>query len=292
MKKINLVQGSAEWINYRRNGIGASDIANIAEVKGAFKSRRDTLLEKLGIDKPLTEFQKQMFAAGHEWEKAIRESQFLKMYSFVPTVVEHEKEPAFFASLDGLDEKQQIILEVKSVTTKERFEEYKKQTPAHYMAQVQWQMLCTGMQKVMIAYVHNGDVDFSLIEANGGMQANLIDKAETFLKELSEIRLGQRPMPVQSMESEDMERLEFLKRSREEMKVSLDMIEEEIDQIAKRILEQSGADKVENAALSVSWQERKGSIAYAKIPEVQKLGEAYLNSFRGKDSKFIVCKLK
>ena len=292
MKKINLEQGTQNWLDYRRNGVGASDIANIAEVKGAFKSRRDTLLEKLGIEKPLTEFQKQMFAAGHEWEKVIRDSQYLRMYNFAPAVVEFDGNPAFFASLDGLDEQQEIILEVKSVTTRERFEQYKEETPAHYFAQVQWQMLCTGYKKVLLAYVYQGEVDFTLIQEDPGIQSELTFQATKFLTELNEIRSGNRPMPVQNLDSADMSRLEFLKHSREELKISIEMIEQEIDQIAKRVLEQSGADKVENDILSVSWQERKGSIAYAKIPEIQKLGESYLNSFRGKDSKFIVCKLK
>lgn len=292
MKKINLEQGTQNWINYRRNGVGASDIANIAEIKGAFKTRRDTLLEKLGIEKPLTEFQKKMFQAGHEWEKVIRESSLLKNYNFIPAVVECETLTGFFASLDGIDEQQEMILEVKSVTNREKFEEYKFQTPPHYMAQVQWQMFCTGYKRALIAYVFDGEVDFSLIESNGWMQAGLLDKAEAFLTELNEIKSGQRPMPVQSLESADMERLEYLKRTKEELKQQIDMIDQEADQIAEKILMESGANKVENAALSIAWQERKGSIAYAKIPEVQKLGEAYLNSFRSKDSKFIVCKLK
>jgi hypothetical protein len=44
--------------------------------------------------------------------------------------------------------------------------------------------------------------------------------------------------------------------------------------------------------ITISYLERVGTIDYKKIPEVQKLHDSYLQSFRGKGSKSIQVKLK
>ena len=57
MNIVKLEQGSQQWLDFRRNGVGASDVASIAGIEGAFQKRKDVMAEKLGRERKLTEYQ-------------------------------------------------------------------------------------------------------------------------------------------------------------------------------------------------------------------------------------------
>jgi len=293
MNIVKLEQGSQQWLEFRRNGVGASDIASIAGIEGAFQKRKDVMAEKLGRERKLTEYQEQIFRAGHEWEQVVRAA-FLREQGFKweQAVATHIHNDRFFASLDGLDLKRGTILEVKSVVNRAKFEQCKAQTPPHYLAQVQWQLYCTGLSRAFIAFVHEGEVYSKEIHAAPEAQAMLSDQAAEFLFELDMIRMNEAPAPIQAVGGHEIKRLAHLKRAQAEMRIQMDVIDEEIRAISERILAETKASRVESDEISIAWQERQGSISYTKIPEVQKLGESYLNSFRGKSIKSIIIKLK
>ena len=260
IKKINLQQGTPEWLAFRRNGVGASEIASIAGVPGAFQKRAEVLAEKLGSERTLTDFQKKIFQDGHEWESLVRENLNASGHNFQPAVVCRHTNERIFASLDGLDEEAGEILEVKSVISRDRFEQYLEEIPAHYMAQVQWQMMVCEIPTAKIAFVHAGEVAIREVEKDGNLQVDLYLAAVKFLEELDGIKAGTLPMPFQFLEGQDMDRLAFLKAQEREMKVQLVMVEEEIKSLAERILDAQKANKIESKAVTVQWVERQGSI--------------------------------
>lgn len=285
MKTIKLEQGSQEWLDFRKNGIGSSDIANIAEAKGAFKSRQEVLFDKLGHTKEITEHQRRIFNEGHEWEKVVRDNlNETAGYNLEPVVAVAEFNPRMFASLDGYDAEKKIILEVKSVMTKERFKEYCESIPEHYYAQVQWELFVTRLNKALLAFVHDGEIQVKVIEADQDTQIALEVLAIRFLKELSDIKDGTMPAPVQSLSSPDMERIAYLKMQEKEMQIQIDMVAEEIKQLSERVLNEHSAFKVVSDKVTLEWIEREGSVDYKKIPELQKID---LNQYRKKDTKYV-----
>ena len=286
---INLEQGTNAWLAYRTNGVGGSDIASIAGMKGAFNKRSDVMAEKLGATKKITDFQKKIFADGHEWEALVRENLNSTGYNFKPAVVCRNTNERLFASLDGLDEQAQKILEVKSVVTRERFEDYCERIPDHYMAQVQWQLMVCEYDTAMVAFVHGGEVVIREVQANHMMQVDLFMVAVAFLKELDGIKAGTLPSPIQSVEGSEMDRLAYLKAQEKEMKVQLDMVSEEIKQLAERVLETNKANRIEGKSVTVQWVERQGSIDYAKVPELKGID---LAPYRKKGSRFVQVNLK
>lgn len=288
MRKIELQQGSQEWLDYRQNGIGASDIASIMAESGAFATKSQVLLEKLGHQKELTEFEKRIFNEGHEWEAVVRESLNQQGYSFTPAVVECEGNPRFFASLDGLDEEKKLILEVKSVQTQERFKEYCEKVPAHYNCQVQWQLMCTGYTNALIAFVHNGEVKVSEVKSDPMIQEIYQKVGYEFLRELDSV--ASTGIAVSKyVGSTEMDRISFLKKTQAEMQTQIDMIEEEIKYLAEKMLVENKAFKVENDTITVERVERQGSVDYKKIPELQNID---LNRFRKKGTTYLKVQLK
>ena len=97
----DLEQGSAEWLDWRRGVIGASDAATIMG-ENPWASATKLLEEKLGLH--------QSFGGnaatreGHRLEEFARESLEKKYrHKIMPTVVQDSKDPFLAASLDGID---------------------------------------------------------------------------------------------------------------------------------------------------------------------------------------------
>ena len=289
MKKVELEQGTQAWLDFRRSGIGASEIAAIAGIEGAFQKRSEVMAEKLGAVRELTSFQKRIFADGHEWEALVRENLNSTGHNFVPVVVTRDEDERYFASLDGIDEGSKTILEVKSVTTRERFEDYAETIPAHYMAQIQWQFYVTGYDRAIIAFVHAGEVVTREVEANPAIQETLSIEAAKFFEELDEIKAGSMPAPVVALESQDMTRLAHLKTQERAMKVQLAMVEEEVKSLAERILKTNNANRVESDRVTIQYVDRQGSIDYSKVAELRGVD---LAPYRKRGSRFVQVNLK
>lgn len=292
MKTIDLVQGSPEWLNFRENGVGASDIAAICNVPGAFKKRSEVIQEKLGNTKELSDFAQQMFDDGHEWEAAVRDAFLNGEYNFVPMVAVDEFNSRLFASLDGVDVSKKTILEIKHVRKKETFLKYSKIIPEHYMAQLQWQMMITGFSSAMIAFVHEGDV----VVLDAGPDVNVAAKyrteAEKFLSEVDAIRAGTQLEPVQNITNDKTNALYNYLLQRKELEYLLDQVNANIKDLSENLLTEFKATKIENDVLMIYTSERNGSVDYKKMCSELKIDEKTLEKYRKKGTVVQTTKLK
>ena len=285
MKKIQVEQGSKQWHEYRATRIGASDIANIFGAEGAFKSRAKTLSEKsTGKTEAPSQYLENLFREGHEWEAVVREKLNAQGFNFQTMVVEHPANERFFASLDGIDVDRETILEVKSCARVETFNKYCEKIPEHYFSQVQWQMLCTGYAKTLLAFVYSGEVKVLEVKADPAFQNALAISGLEFIAELDEVLANNVPAPIQNLTSPDIERIHALKVASVQISRRLAEIDDEIKTLAERILSEHGATQISNSEISIAWVEREGSVDYKKIPE---LSGVDLAPYRKKGSKYI-----
>jgi putative phage-type endonuclease len=142
-KQVTLEQGSKEWINYRKNGIGASDIPAIINVSPYITANKLWKIKKDVIaDYDISEYAKQM---GESSEEDARE-QFNALTGrvYVPACFEREDIPFFRCSLDGYsvdEDGTERILEAKFVGD-EYFKslQHSKTVRSDHYAQLQWQM--------------------------------------------------------------------------------------------------------------------------------------------------------
>lgn len=289
MNKVKLEQGTPEWVAYRQNGIGGSDIASIIGAEGAFKKRGEVMQEKLGHAKELTEYQKAIFSEGHEWEAVVRSKLNEQGFNFVPAVATSPINERYFASFDGIDEGRRMVLEVKSVQSMERFKAYCENTPAHYMAQVQWQLFVSGYNTASLAFVCQGELMVKEITADTELQSRMVVEAVQFLADLDATRAGTLPGIVTQLESSDAERLIQLKLASVEVGKRLAELDDEVKALAEKILKDNNAVAVQSPNLSIQWVEREGSVDYKKIPELAKID---LNQYRKKGTKFLKITIK
>lgn len=104
-------QSSEEWLKLRKSAIGGSDIPAVMGYS-QYKTRARLLLEKKnGIDTSLSEYVQEQ-AAQREAEARYRLGNILKL-DLQPMCVQKIGERAFIATLDGYNEKEQVLMEHK-----------------------------------------------------------------------------------------------------------------------------------------------------------------------------------
>lgn len=180
-----------EWLNWRRTGLGASDVAAVASLPGAYGSPWSVWADKVGLtgdhddttDFKFGRYAEAMVAAWFQGELGL-------------TVTGEQArctnldEPWILATVDGFvvesansDQVDALgLLEIKTAR-----DSWADGVPLHYQAQAQWQMLATGLQRVWVAAYHrtmSGDpFTVHVIERDAEDIALLYKKAHTFWHE-------------------------------------------------------------------------------------------------------------
>lgn len=291
MIKHNYKQNSPEWLQFRLNGVGGSDIASVAEIQGAFRNKNAVLREKVTGKVPeLTVFEKNLFAQGHEWEEVVRENLNVQGLNVQPLVVSCEDNPQFFCSLDGINEETKLMVEIKYCSSHVKYASYVLQVPPHYNAQVQWQLMCTGYDTCQMIFVSpEGKTTTVMVHRDQVLIDLLRERATKFLSEVAAAKVSGLPETINLPMSKEVDRMVFLKRCMKEQQIALDMMEEEVKQIAQGLLVAYEAMKLENNDVVIEEIVRRGSVDYSKIPELKDID---LNKFRKSDTRYLSIKLK
>jgi putative phage-type endonuclease len=167
-------QGTQEWHDWRRKGIGASEASAIMG-RCPYSTPYSVFMDKTGRAKAF----EGNFATmrGSELEEKIRSRyELISMETMEPACAVHPKYEILRASLDGLRSDGKLILEIK-VASAETLEMAKNGVvPDHYMIQIQMQLLVTGADKCHF-FVYNEKLgDDALVEVapNLELQAKIV----------------------------------------------------------------------------------------------------------------------
>lgn len=172
----------ADWLTKRRTGIGASDIAAIIGIS-PWSTIFQTWVSKMSDDAPEIEASEDMawgllmeglildgFEQRHG-QDVLRRGQMFR----------NEERPWMLATPDGMTTHAPggpAVVEAKK-TGDWKWDE----VPAHYIAQIQWQMAVTGAETGYVAALHQGRrLEIYTIEADPTLQAELIAEGEAFWK--------------------------------------------------------------------------------------------------------------
>lgn len=282
MKQLSLIQGTQEWLDYRKTGVGGSDVATIMG-QNPYKKREALLREKLGKETKVSSFVQARMDEGHEWEEIVRKNLQEQGYVFEPMVF--ELEPGLFASLDGIDLEKGKILEVKYTSVEELYNKVKAgQPPVQWWSQVQWGMLCSGMNEGLLICVHKGETAVYIAKTDIGYQKQMLQAAQWFLKDLAKEReLGTSYEGVDLVPENFAQALRIIDLKRE-IKYFEEQIEErkaEADLLAAQLLKEFDTKEIRAGVLKIQTVERQGNVDYAKIPELK---DVNLEKYRKKSS--------
>jgi putative phage-type endonuclease len=262
-----------DWLEWRRGGIGASDIASatMRMYGGGYK----VVASKLGrIDEPATAAMER----GNRWEQRIADVVHAATGLWVvgeQTWCQHPDHPRHRATVDGFlaPTPEATIADVVGVVEVKTVGRGRSAPWLYYSAQVQWQMWVSGLQRALLAVAEIDDVDDELIRVD----LRWIDRAEDYVLQdlvnlaeqlLAHVDAGTLPEPdaenlniVRAVnrradpdaESVDMDDMAGMVEQREAIRERVRVLEEEGDAIEARILHRLGAATVGRAG---TWRVR------------------------------------
>lgn len=134
--------GIEEWLEWRKGGVGSSDIASLLGV--GYQSPYQVWEDKTGFSKPkgatpamihgVKSEPKARSWLENEWQIELNEIN-----------MEARENPIFRCSLDGYNEKEQLLVEIKSpVSEKVWYNIYEGNIPIYWQYQIQWQIMISG----------------------------------------------------------------------------------------------------------------------------------------------------
>lgn len=157
----NMIQGSAEWLAFRRQHITAT-MAPILMERSKWSTPRDLFLEIAGLVPPKE--QNSAMKRGLELEPVARDL-FNQQYqaNAVPVVMVSDKFSWMAASLDGWDEEKKLLIEIKAAGLEDHRLARQGIIPAHYTDQLLHQMLVSGVEKCYYVSYRPGNLKQDLI---------------------------------------------------------------------------------------------------------------------------------
>ncbi len=142
--EITLEQGSSAWLAWRNEGIGASDASTIMG-ENRFKSREKLLHEKIH---QINELTNAAMMEGTRLEPQARVAYEKSVgFNVEPLCIESLEYPLLKASLDGISQKRDSLVEIKCGKRAMR-EALRGIIPKYYYGQLQHQLMVSGLEKI------------------------------------------------------------------------------------------------------------------------------------------------
>lgn len=280
MKIVNLIPGSQEWHNWRRQGIGASDAAVILK-KSPWSTPFKLWQEKLGLVPP--PIANEAMKRGVELEPVARKFYEEKTGIEMPAVmVENEKISFLRASLDGLNKK--VALEIKCPGAKSHAQTMQtKSIPEHYMWQLVHQMAAADLERVDYLSFDGKDGIIIPFERDLKLEKKLLAEETAFW----EYVVHQIEPEVTESDFEVISAMEMIELAREYQTLDQQIkgLSERQDAIKDQFKLQTKGRPTKCGGLIMQAVTRKGNVDYAKIPELknvdlEKYRKSAIQSFR------------
>lgn len=283
MKIIEIEQGSPEWIELRRNKIGASEAGMICGVD-PYKTALQLWEEKKGHKKSYTT---KAMQRGHDLEPVARELiEKSHVANYKPIVIQSEDKDFMIASLDGYDIKSDRMIEIKC-PKEETFDSIAQSgcIPPHWIYQMNHQMFVAELQECFLILFNGVYCAEFVVKRDNALIEEIIAKEEAFYEHMVNYTPPPGPLP----KKEDLETMEAvlgaikvrdkLNKKKEELKE----LEEEYD-----ICKQALAFLSENTSFECKgYQIRKiisqGRVDYKKVPELKGVD---LTPYRGEPTEY------
>jgi putative phage-type endonuclease len=270
-------QGSSEWHEWRRQGIGASYVP-VVMGESDFATPLQLWEQMVGLA-PATETNWAM-QKGIDTEPKIRAMYELSYNVEVPAALAvHPDKPHFRASLDGFNQDAGLVVEFKCVGKEKHGMAKAGKVPETYYGQVQAQLFVTGAKVAHYVSYCEDDLAVVAVEPDPEYVSKMVPAVEKFWEQV----VTKTPPKETDRDYVNLRSLED-KATFEAMasaKKVLDAAQEAYDEAKKKAIAAMGKHKrVVCGDIKIASVVAKGSVDYAKIPEVAALPKEYVESFR------------
>lgn len=260
----DLIQGSQKWLSARKGKITASKLPILLGLS-PYQTPLQLWNEELGFIPP--QETKPHMQAGLDVEKEARdyfEQQF--GIEVIPDVVFHPNNPKFMASLDGISYDRKTIVEIKKNNASyHQMAKEGKVIPFH-IAQMQWQMYCTGIDCQMCHYIsyREGDECIVVVARDDEFIEKAVVAANEFLRLIQDLE----EPPLMDADYEDVsnnESIQYLIDRYHEAYDTAKKYEQLAESYKKDIIQQSNDRNVRGNGWKLTRSSRKGNVDYDAI---------------------------
>jgi putative phage-type endonuclease len=281
----NLIQGSKEWLEWRKKGIGSSDISSVIGVS-PYKTAYKLWLEKTGQVEPEDLSLNFNVQRGQTLEPLARElfnNNFNKKTE--PVVFCDENYTFLRYSSDGFSEGE--IIEIKCLGDSGHEKALSGEIPDYYLAQVQFGLMVSRAKHCYyISYNpgHEKELSINKIEPDLKYQENLLQKAIEFWDCVTSLTPPDLTAKDKVKITDDY--FVFLANQIAENRSKIKELEADNDLKEKEIIEMLEKNKflcAEIGLCTIQKVARKGNVDYAKIPELKGLN---LEQYRKKSTSY------
>lgn len=259
------VQGSPEWLELRKDKIGASD-SPIIMGHSPWTTPRELWERKVGL-RPEKSMTADMLRGKTQEDEARKEFIRIKGIQVEPDVVFHPSLNWMMASLDGVNHKNKIILEVKCTRNLTEHEETKLgKVPKKYYAQLQHQIECCGFDGAYYQSYHNGESAITEVSKDQKFIEEMVEADYKFWKSLQDFD----PPDYDFRDFKQMNNVDWeIYATRWKSTVAtIKKLEQEEEDLRKQLIQMAGNENAVGFGVKLSKIIRKGNIDFKEIPEL------------------------
>lgn len=258
-QRIDLEQGTQEWLDFRRSKIGASDAPVIMGVS-PWKKPLELYKEKIGEAESFRKTERMQ--RGINLEPLAREAFILEHGINIQPAV-YVKDWAL-ASLDGISDDEKVVVEIKCPNMIDHEMALQGNVPAHYYPQLQHQMYVCDVES-MYYYSFDGNKGHTvLVKRDEYYIEDMISKELSFYKCI----LDHIPPPSSFVTRSDSE-WEHLADAWKNLKHTIDDLLDLKEILSAKIVEAAGELNSQGHGIVVKKIVKPGNIDYASIPSIK-----------------------
>ena len=268
MKTVDLIQGSEEWLTYRKTKVGASEMSYLFGVNPWCKAK-DQMLFLIGLKLGFNEiFINNAMRAGNEAEDAIVKHVENKYQIVTQPLIGYKGKIS--ASFDGITLDNDIVVEVKN--SAHTYNELKKhnRVPEMYQLQIQTQLYVSDADRCIFA-ARNPDTG-DIVDTEVFPVENIIDlikeKVDEFYTRMASKEEWTAEDFTEERTDEDWaqaaEEYRFAKRLYDEAKMTL-------DEAKQRLIENTDGASTKGGGVTVYKTKPRVTVNYRKIVEDNKI---------------------
>lgn len=271
MKKIDLIQGTPEWHEYRKSHIGGSDAPAIMGVS-PWRTRYELWQQKIGSSK--NDSQSEAMKRGNDLEPIVRGLfEGMSNYSFTPCVFENELYPWMSCSVDGYDDESDVLIEIKCPGAVDHEIAKRGEVPPKYYPQLQHTLAVTSRDMIIYISYYKEQLVTVYVYRDDDYIQKLIYEEEVFLRCVEDLvepdidskhKKNTKPQYV-VREDDEWRNLANKWNDVQAEKKTLLEIEESLRQ---EIFKNAAEVNSEGYGMKVLKVERKGNVDYSAIKEL------------------------
>lgn len=269
----NIVPNTPEWLEFRRDKVGASDapiIMGVSPWATPFQLWQKKLM--------LVPEEEENFAQAHGNRNepiALEAFEAETGYLMMKCVKVHRKYPWMMASLDAMEITGKCIVEIKCPGEEDHQIACKNKVPEKYFPQLQHQMEVCELEKAYYYSFYEGKGVIVEVNRNDVYIENMIENEKRFIQYVNQFT----PPPLLPRDYREVKDEKWFKLAEEWKDVSSQISElERKEKLLKdQLVSMTAGQNSFGGGVRLSKLVRKGNVDYSEIPELKKID---LDSYR------------